>query len=54
MIYSHDTGEDRPLVEICDECDRYGSCEYDPSDCEADAEATDAEARWEAARDAHD
>ena len=51
MIYSHDTGEDRPEYEICDECDEdCETCGFDPSDCEADR----AEARWEGQREAYE
>ena len=55
MIYSHDTGEDRPLVEICDECDHDPeTCGFCPDDCEADAAGRAAEDAWEAQRDAYD
>lgn len=39
---------------VCEDCDRYGSCEYGPSDCEADACERAAEERWDAARDCYD
>lgn len=26
--------EDGYVPTICEDCDRYGSCEYDPADCE--------------------
>ena len=51
MIYSHDTGEDRPLVEFCDECDHDPeTCGMDVTDCMADF----AEAMFEGERDARD
>jgi len=49
MLYRHDTGEDRPLIEICDECDSDPErCGCNPTDCEeveqeiADEKAFDA------------
>jgi len=51
----YDTGEYRPLVEICDECCRDPeTCGYDPSDCEADAWDRAAEERFMAMWEAYD
>ena len=44
----------RYVPTICEDCDRYGSCEYDPADCEPIACERAAEERWDAAREARD
>jgi hypothetical protein len=51
---AHDTGESRP-DDICDGCYlNDGECNFDPTDCEADACEAAAEARFEAEREARD
>lgn len=44
----------RSYPSICDDCEHAGSCDRDPTDCEADAAERAAEAKWEASRDAWD
>ena len=50
--YENACNDDVPRV--CRHCDEYDTCDRDWIDCEADAEATAAETRWEAARDRWD
>ena len=52
IAYENDANDSIPRV--CRNCPDYETCDRDWIDCEADAEATDAEARFEARRDAHD
>jgi hypothetical protein len=50
--YENDCNDSIPRV--CRDCPDYEGCTRDWIDCDADAEATAAESRWEAARDARD
>ena len=51
MIYSHDTGENRPLIEICDECDSDPNrCGCNPIDCEEAEREIQLEKQFEATR----
>lgn len=52
---SHDTGEGRPLTDLCDRCVRDpATCGECYSDCVLEECADEAERRFEAERDARD
>ena len=50
--YENACNDDVPRV--CRHCDECGACDRDWIDCQDDADAAAAEARWEAARDGWD